>query len=97
MGRAYRPYLMRQADTPQTVAHPSAAGPREHPRRGSTKGHSQMVSADDYLSRTDSDLIQADRDPERARVEIAEAQVFAIQAVASAISRLAEAVENLQR
>lgn len=36
-------------------------------------------------------------DPEKARTEIATAQVAATQAVAAAIDRLAEAVENLQR
>jgi hypothetical protein len=56
-----------------------------------------MISAEDYLTSADSALNRRDRDPERASVDIAGAQVLAIQAVAAAISRLAEAVENLQR
>lgn len=57
-----------------------------------------MISADDYLTVADSALQRADPhfgDPEKARAEIATAQVHAIEAVAAALSRLAEAAERL--
>lgn len=58
-----------------------------------------MTTASDYLTSSESALSRSDpvRDPERAHLHVAEAQVSAIQAVAAAIDRLAEAVENLQR
>ena len=57
------------------------------------------MSTDDYLTSADSTLARADHfgEPEKAHLIVAEAQVTAIQAVAAAISRLAKAVENLQR
>jgi hypothetical protein len=58
-----------------------------------------MTTASDYLTNADTALNRSDpfREPERAQAYVAEAQVSAIQAVAAAIDRLAEAVENLQR
>jgi hypothetical protein len=59
-----------------------------------------MTTASDYLTTSKAALQRADPhfgDPEKARAEIATAQVAATQAVAAAVDRLAEAVENLQR
>jgi hypothetical protein len=56
-----------------------------------------MMNASDYLTGSESALARADHfaDLEKARLNVAEAQVMAIQAVAAALDRLAEAVENL--
>lgn len=55
------------------------------------------MTASDYLNSVDLVLGRQDRfgDPEHGRADVAEAQVMAIQAVAAALERLAEAVENL--
>jgi hypothetical protein len=56
------------------------------------------MTASDYLDNVDSVLARQDRfrDQEHARADLAEAQVMAIEAVATALDRLAEAVENLR-
>jgi hypothetical protein len=56
------------------------------------------MDASDYLTSSESALARADHfgDLERASLDVAEAQVAAIQAVAAALDRLAEAVENLR-
>ena len=56
------------------------------------------MTASDYLNNVDSVLGRQDRlrDPEHARADVAEAQVMAIEALATALDRLAEAVENLR-
>jgi hypothetical protein len=56
------------------------------------------VNADDYLTNTDHTIARTDYfgDLEKARLTVAEAQVFATAAIAAAVDRLAEAVENLQ-
>ena len=56
------------------------------------------MNASDYLTSSESALAQADHfgDLEHARLNVAEAQVAATQAVAAALDRLAEAVENLR-
>jgi hypothetical protein len=56
------------------------------------------MNASDYLTSSESTLARADHlgDLEKARLNVAEAQVMAIQAVAAALDRLAEAVENLR-
>jgi|HubBroStandDraft_4_1064222.scaffolds.fasta_scaffold692323_2 hypothetical protein len=58
-----------------------------------------MISADDYLTTADAAIHRADPhfgDIEKARADIATAQVSALQAIAAAVVRLAEAVEALQ-
>lgn len=57
-----------------------------------------MTTAGDYLTSSEAMLSKSDHfgDLEKARLWVAEAQVAATQAVAAAIDRLAEAVENLQ-
>ncbi len=52
---------------------------------------------DAYITSADVILIeQLDyKEPEIARIQVAQAQVHAIKAVAAALDRLAEAVENL--
>jgi hypothetical protein len=56
------------------------------------------MNASDYLTGSESTLARADHfgDLEKAQLDVAEAQVMAIQAVAAALDRLAEAVENLR-
>ena len=56
------------------------------------------MTASDYLNTVDSVLGRQDRfgDQEHARADVAEAQVMAIEAVAAALDRLAEAVESLR-
>jgi hypothetical protein len=56
------------------------------------------MTASDYLDIADQRLAMADghREPEQVSADIAGAQVSAIQAVAAALVRLAEAVENLR-
>lgn len=55
------------------------------------------MGSDYYLNIADQRLAMADgrREPEQVSADIASAQVTAIQAVAAAVERLAEAVENL--
>jgi hypothetical protein len=54
------------------------------------------ISAEDYLTNADNTLARADHfgEIDKARLTVAEAQVFALQAIASAIDRLAAAVEE---
>jgi hypothetical protein len=56
------------------------------------------MTASDYLDIADQRLTTADvhGEPERASADFAGAQVSAIQAVAAALVRLAEAVESLR-
>jgi hypothetical protein len=56
------------------------------------------MDASGYLTSSESALARADHlgDLEKAQLNVAEAQVAAIQAVAAALDRLAEAVENLR-
>jgi hypothetical protein len=56
--------------------------------------------AENYIQSADKILIEDldyyhDPDAEKARLQLAEAQVRATQAVAAAVDRLAEALENL--
>ena len=66
-------------------------------REGTDDVHSR---AEDYIGSADRILNEQldyyhDPDTEKARLQIAEAQVHATAAVAAAVDRLAEAIENL--
>ena len=59
-----------------------------------------LSRAEDYIGSADQILNEQldyyhDPDTEKARLQIAEAQVHATAAVAAAVDRLAEAIENL--